>query len=108
MTIHTSNGSASAHQWHERREPHLKLESGETVVQHHCDRCGRDIVTVLSSGVRHAVCSSVLCFYRLDDEVTRRWLSEHCPGERLASDDEDRKKIASGVRRTFPGSRSFG
>jgi hypothetical protein len=40
---------------------------------------------------RHAVYASVLCFYRLDDEVTQRWLSEPCPGKRLASDDEDRK-----------------
>jgi hypothetical protein len=40
------------------------------VVQHHCIRCDRDIVTVLSSGTRHAAYSSVLCFYRLDDEVT--------------------------------------
>jgi hypothetical protein len=70
MAIHTSNGSANAHQWQERREPHLKIESGEAVVQHHCIRCDRDIVTVLSSGTRHAAYSSVLCFYRLDDEVT--------------------------------------
>ena len=77
-------------------------------MQHHCSRCGRDIVTVLSSGARHAAYTSVLCFYRLDDEVTRRWLSEHCPGAHLASDDEDRKKIVSGVRHAAPGSWSFG
>jgi hypothetical protein len=91
------------HEWHERRESHLKVESGEAVMQHHCSRCGREIVTVLLSGARHAAYTSVLCFYRLDDEVTRRWLSEHCPGARLASDDEDRKKIASGVHRAVPG-----
>jgi hypothetical protein len=77
-------------------------------MQHHCSRCGRDIVTVLSSGARHAAYTSVLCFYRLDDEVTRRWLSELCAGARLASDEEDRKKIASGAHRAVPGSRSFG
>ena len=108
MAAHTSNGTTRDHQWHERREPHLKIESGEAVMQHHCSRCGRDIVTVLSSGARHAAFTSVLFFYRLDDEITRRWLSEHCPGARLASDDEDRKKIASGVHRAVPGSRSFG
>jgi len=81
------------HQWHERREPHLKIESGEAVLEHHCGRCGRNIVTVLSSGARHAVYASVLYFYRLDDDVTRRWLSEPCPGARFASDDEDRNKL---------------
>ena len=46
MAAHTSNGTTRDHQWYERREPHLKIESGEAVVQHHCDKCGRDIVTV--------------------------------------------------------------
>jgi len=50
-------------------------------------------VTVLSSGVRHAVYSSALCFYRLDDEVTLRWLNEPCPSARLSSDDEGRKRL---------------
>jgi hypothetical protein len=48
---------------------------------------------------------SILSFQRLDDEVTRRWLSEPCPGKRLPSDDEDRKqrivelRIAKEIRR---------
>jgi hypothetical protein len=49
-------------------------------------------VTVLSSGARHAAYASVLYFYRLDDEVTERWLNEPCPGERLQSDSDDREK----------------
>jgi hypothetical protein len=97
----STNGTVNSgdHQWHERREPHLKIDSGDAVLHHHCGRCGRDIVTVLSSGTRHAAYVSMLRFYRLDDEVTRRWLSERCPGARLATDDEDRKMLASGVRR---------
>ena len=86
------------HRWYGRREAHLKIESGAAVVQHHCGQCGRDIVTILSSGARHAVYASVLYFYRLNDEVTQRWLSEPCPGKRLASDDEDRKKLDREVR----------
>jgi hypothetical protein len=86
------------HQWHESREPHLKIDSGELVLQRHCGRCGRDIVTVLSSGSRHAVHASMLCFYRLDDEVTKRWLIEPCPGKRLVIDDEDRKRLVSDVQ----------
>jgi hypothetical protein len=91
----TFDGTSGDHHWHERREPHLKLESGEAVVQHRCSRCGRDIVTLLSSGGRHAVYASVVCFYHLDDEVTQRWLSEPCPGKRLHSDDDDRKRLRS-------------
>ena len=31
------------HLWLERREPHLKVESGEAVARYHFDRCGRDM-----------------------------------------------------------------
>jgi hypothetical protein len=93
MSIKTSNGNSGGHRWYELKEPHLIIESGEAVLHKHCVQCGRDIVTVLSSGTRHAVYISVFYFYRLDNEVTERWLSEHCPGKRLTSDDEDRKRV---------------
>jgi hypothetical protein len=86
------------HLWHERRAPHLKIDSGERVLQHHCGRCGRDIVTVLSSGARHAAYASALCFYRLAREVTERWLREPCPGRPLAIDDEDRKRLMDEIQ----------
>jgi hypothetical protein len=92
MANHTLDGTSGKHQWLERREPHLKIESGEAVIQHQCVRCGRDIVTVLSSGSRHAVHVSMSCFYPLDDEVTERWLTEPCPGKRLPRDDDDRQR----------------
>ena len=92
MANHTLDGTSGKHQWLERREPHLKIESGEAVIQHQCVRCGRDIVTVLSSGSRHAVHVSISCFYPLDDEVTERWLTEPCPGKRLPRDDDDRQR----------------
>jgi hypothetical protein len=92
MPNHTLDGTSGKHQWLERREPHLKIESGEAVIQHQFVRCGRDIVTVLSSGSRHAVHVSISCFYRLDDEVTERWLTEPCPGKRLPRDDDDRQR----------------
>jgi hypothetical protein len=91
---------------HERRQPHLKIESGEAVVQHHCWQCRRDLVTVLSSGRRHAVQASIPCFFRLDDEVTERWLNKLCPGARLASDDEDRKRLVAKSVRFDSGSKS--
>lgn len=87
------NATSGEHRWHERREPHFKIESGESVIQNHCGRCGRDIVTVLSSDARHAVYASAFCFYRLSREVTQRWLTEPCPGERLPTDNEDRRRF---------------
>jgi len=95
MACRTSNAAANDHRWEERAEPHLKLESGEVVAQHYCSRCDRDIVTILSSGKRHAAFASILCFYRLDDEVTARWLNEPCPGRRTLNDDADRKTAES-------------
>jgi len=92
MANHTLDGTSGKHQWLERREPHLKIESGEAVIQHQCARCGRDIVTVLSSGSRHAVHVSMSCFYPLDDEVTERWLTEPRPRKRLPRDDDDRQR----------------
>jgi hypothetical protein len=93
MSMNGSVRNSGNHEWYELREPHLMIESGEAVLHNHCVQCGRDIVTVLSSGSLHAVYVSVFCFYRLDDGVTERWLSEQCPGQRLASDDEDRKRL---------------
>ncbi len=98
MAAHTSNRISGEHQWLERKEPHLKLESGEGVVHYQCGSCDRDIVTVLSSGAVYAVYTSAVYFCRLDDEVTARWLSERCPGKRLPSDDDDRKKLLSPPR----------
>src|SRR5690348_6131698 len=85
------------HDWIEIAEPHLKVETGESVTQQHCHRCGRDIVTVRSSRERHAAVPSIFFFYCLDEEVTARWLREPSPGERLESDDEDRKKLRARV-----------
>jgi hypothetical protein len=95
MANDTLDGTSGKHQWLERREPHFKNELGEAVIQHQCERCGRDIVTVLSSGSRHAVHVSIFCFYTLDDEVTARWLTEPCPGKRLPRDDDDRQVAIS-------------
>jgi len=67
-------------------------ETGEPVAQYHCESCGRDIVMVLASGVFHAAYPAALFFYRLDLEVTRRWLDD-CPGEHLATDAQDRERL---------------
>jgi hypothetical protein len=78
------------HQWVQPR--HFELESGHSISQTHCIRCGRHFVFDTSSGTRHAVHVSIFSFARLSDEVTERWLYEPCPGKRLPSDDGDREK----------------
>jgi len=70
----------------------IVIESDQTVIQHHCARCGRDFVTNTSSDSRIAVFVSAISFHQLSDAVTTRWLSDACPGRRLSSDEEDRSK----------------
>lgn len=81
----------NTHLWLAKPRP-IAIESGETVIQHHCARCGRDFVTDPSSDSQIAVFVSAISFHRLRDEVTKRWLTEDCPRARLSSDDEDRKR----------------
>jgi len=92
MATQRRHEAAGDHHWHERREPHLRIETGESVAQYHCERCGRDVVMVLASGVLHAAYPSALFFYRVHSEVTFRWL-DHCPGEHLATDAQDRERL---------------
>jgi hypothetical protein len=102
MPNYALSTTPDGHQWLERREPHFRIETGETVVHHRCLLCGRDLVTVLSSGRRHAVYVSALLFYRLDEEVTERWLNEACPCKRLPSDDEDRNRQIVRILKSWP------
>ena len=81
----------NTHLWLAKPRP-VVIESGQTVIQHHCARCGRDFVTNPSSDSRIAVFVSAISFHRLSDEATQRWLTEDCPKARLSSDDEDRRR----------------
>jgi len=87
----------NTHQWlsNPRR---LKIEPSNPVLQYHCVRCGRDFLTDPSSNIRYAVFVSVISFDHLTDEVTKRWLSEPCPGRHLSPDDDDRTKIVAAFR----------
>jgi hypothetical protein len=81
----------NTHLWLAKPRP-VVIESGQTVIQHHCARCGRDFVTNAPSDSRIAVFVSAISFHHLSDEVTKRWLTEDCPRARLSSDEEDRKR----------------
>ncbi len=98
MAENHSSLSWGNHQWLQRRPRRFELESGRSVLQRRCTRCGRDFVLDLSPGACHAIQVSIFSFYRLRDEVTRRWLSEPCPGERLAADEDDRQKHSAELR----------
>jgi hypothetical protein len=89
----------NTHQWlsNPRR---LTIKPCNPVLQHHCVRCGRDFVTDPSSNSSYAVFVSVISFDQLSDEVTKRWLSEPCPGRHLSPDDDDRTKIVAAFRVT--------
>jgi hypothetical protein len=90
------NGNSSEdwgnHQWVNPRE--VKVAPGYSVTQRHCKRCGRDFITFVSSGERHAVFIGAISFYQLDDEVTKRWLNEPCPGVPRPEDEDRSRRIA--------------
>ena len=96
-SVKAKDETCNAHQWlsNPRR---LKIEPSNPILHCHCVRCGRDFITDPSSGIGYAVFVSVISFDQLSDEVTKRWLSEPCPGRHLSSDDDDRTKIVAAFR----------
>lgn len=92
MAENDSSASWNSHQWLGHRPRRFELESGQSIVASHCSACGRDFVTDESSGAHFAARVSIFSFYRLYDEVTQRWVNERCPGKRLPTDDDDRKR----------------
>jgi hypothetical protein len=75
----------------------LTIESGETVIQHHCASCGRDFITDISNNGL-AVFVSAISFHQLNDAITTRWLSDDCPGRQLFSDEEDRRRRSAELK----------
>ena len=86
--METNRSPRETHVWISR---HLEPVSGQPVIHQVCQACGRCFVDESSTGKRYAVHASVSVFHRLSDEVTARWLSEKCPGERLMADEADRR-----------------
>ena len=77
-----------SHPWTIRE---LELDPGITLMQHICERCGRNFVVELGTGDQYAVHVSAVRFDRLSEEITSRWVAAPCPGERLKSDEIDLK-----------------
>ena len=80
------------HDWSGRR---LEIIPGLPVIQQDCHKCGRTFVDEFSTGARYGVHASIFNLHGLSDAVTARWLSEHCPTERLAADAADRQTRSS-------------
>jgi hypothetical protein len=92
------------HQWSQPNPRHVEIESAKPLLQRHCIRCSRDFVMDPSSGSTYAVLVSAMSFYRLEDEVTERWIGELCHGKKIPSDDADRnRKIAELTVSGTPG-----
>jgi hypothetical protein len=93
--MQTNSSAWSTHDWISRS---LEIAPGKPLAQRICRKCGRAFLDESegSTGRWYAVHVSVFEFYRLADEVTRRWLSQGCPGARLTADDVDRHTRFSG------------
>jgi hypothetical protein len=88
MRMEMNSCSWNTHDWIGRR---LKLVPGEALIQMGCRECGREFVDECTTGERFAVHVSIFKLHRLSAEVTARWLSQNCPGERPLADDADRQ-----------------
>jgi hypothetical protein len=74
----------------------MDLKPGVPIVQHTCTICGRNFVNEELTGRRYAVHVGMLVLARLSDEVTKRWLEESCPRQRVEGDYEDLKTRFAG------------
>jgi hypothetical protein len=95
--VKAGSSVSNLHRWNECNPREVEVVPDGTVLHRHCADCGRDFLTDMGSNT-YAVFVSAISFYRLDDEVTGRWLREPCPGVRLTSDDRDRKRSSVEVR----------
>ena len=78
----------NSHEWETRS---VELESCVPAIQYTCKNCSRQFLEDVPTGLRYAVHVGIVQFDRLSDEVTKRWLSAVCPGERLEGDFADAK-----------------
>ena len=83
----------NSHSWARAKGRRIEIEPGKPLIQHRCSRCRREFVEDPTSGERYAVYVSVFSFRRLPDLITKRWLSELCPGAPLPYDIEVRNKL---------------
>jgi hypothetical protein len=69
----------NSHEWETRS---VESESRVPAIHYTCRNCTRQFLGEEPTGARYAVHVGITQFDRLSDDVTGRWLSEGCPGER--------------------------
>jgi hypothetical protein len=77
------------HRWRVRE---VRMDD-EIYVHRQCLVCRRDLVRPPDVGVWKAVHVGGLRFDFLDEETTRRWLTEECPGEMLPSEANSQRML---------------
>ncbi len=77
-----------SHHWISRE---VEVE-GEMLSHQQCAACRRDFVWDGDAGRWRAVHIALLRFDFLDEETSRRWGSEECPGRQLPEDINDRRR----------------
>jgi hypothetical protein len=75
------------HHWVRRK---VQIE-GKTVFHRQCIAFRRDFVFDCDVGCWRAVHVGLLGFDLLDEEISRYWLSEECPGQQLPEEINDRR-----------------
>ena len=82
-----STDYSSNHHWIRRK---VEVE-GKSVFHRQCVACRRDFIMDADARCWRAVHVGLLGFDFLDDETTRRWLSQECPGRQLPDEINDRR-----------------
>ena len=81
---------SDSHRWMRR-----KVKLGNTLVFHRqCISCRRDFVMNTDGGPWRAVHVGLLGFHCLDEETSRRWASEACPGRQLPEEINDQRHVS--------------
>jgi hypothetical protein len=73
---------STTHRWWKRE---VQIDH-RTILHWHCKICGRDFTRPRTDSEWKAVHVGGLNFDLLDEETTQRWVSQDCPGRRLAGE----------------------
>jgi hypothetical protein len=78
---------STSHRWSRRQ---VQID-GRTFFHRQCLVCRRDFARPSDDGEWRAVHVGVLSLDFLDDETTRRWVSEDCPGRQLPGEQNSER-----------------
>jgi hypothetical protein len=81
---------STTHLWFEQQVSN----NGRTFLHRQCKVCSRDFALASDEGEWRAVHVGLLKFDFLDDEITKRWISEDCPGCILPGEENDERMPA--------------